>query len=88
MKHFAYMLRCSDNTIYSGYTTDIARRESMHNAGTASKYTRTRLPAKIVYFEEFETKSDAMKREAAFKKLTRSAKEALIAKGSDASKKK
>lgn len=74
MKHYAYMLRCSDTSLYSGYTTDIERREAMHNSGKASKYTRNRLPAHMVYFEEFDDKSSAMKREAAFKKTFKSCK--------------
>ena len=60
-KHYAYMLRCSDGSIYSGYTTDPHRREKVHNSGKGAKYTRTRLPVKLVYFEEFDNKIDAMK---------------------------
>ena len=78
MKYYAYMLLCSDNTIYSGFTTDIRKREEAHNSGKAAKYTRCRLPAHMVYYEDFETKSEAMSREAAFKKLKRKEKEALI----------
>lgn len=77
-KHYAYMLRCSDNSIYSGYTTDPHRREKVHNIGKGAKYTRTRLPIKLVYFEEFDNKIDAMKREYAFKQLTHKEKEELI----------
>ena len=77
-KHYAYMLRCSDGSIYSGYTTDPHRREKVHNSGKGAKYTRTRLPVKLVYFEEFDNKIDAMKREYAFKQLTHKEKEELI----------
>lgn len=78
MKHYAYLLVCSDNSIYAGYTTDIRRREEMHNAGTASKCTRSRRPVHMAYYEVFETKSEALKREASFKKLPRSEKLNLI----------
>ena len=72
------MLRCSDGSIYSGYTTDLNRREKVHNSGKGAKYTRTRLPVKLVYFEEFDNKIDAMKREYAFKQLTHKEKEEII----------
>lgn len=78
-KHYAYMLRCADGTIYSGYTTDLERRLSEHNSGAGAKYTRARTPVTLEYYEEFPTKSEAMKREAAYKKLTRAQKEELIA---------
>jgi len=78
-KHYAYMLRCADNTIYSGYTNNLEKRLIDHNKGIASKYTRVRLPVTLVYYEEFETKSEALKREASFKKLNRNQKEELIA---------
>lgn len=81
-KHYAYMLRCSDGSIYSGYTTDPQRREKVHNSGKGAKYTRTRLPVKLVYFEEFDNKIDAMKREYAFKQLTHKEKEEIIIKAS------
>lgn len=77
-KHYAYMLRCSDGSIYSGYTTDPHRREKVHNSGKGAKYTQTRLPVKLVYFEEFDNKIDAMKREYAFKQLTHKEKEEII----------
>ncbi|MBR2742750.1 MAG: GIY-YIG nuclease family protein [Clostridia bacterium] len=72
------MLMCADGTIYSGYTTDLARRVAAHNDGRGAKYTRSRRPVRLVYFERFESKSDAMKREAALKGLDRKAKERLI----------
>lgn len=78
MAYYAYMLRCADNSIYSGYTTDLDRRVAAHNAGTASKYTRSRKPVEVVYFEEFDSKSEALRREAAFKKLSHKQKEELI----------
>ena len=72
------MLRCSDNTIYSGYAVNPERRAEVHNSGKGAKYTRARLPVKLVYYEKFETKSQALQREYQFKKLTRSDKEKLI----------
>lgn len=78
MAYYAYMLRCADNSIYSGYTTDLDRRVAAHNAGTASKYTRSRKPVELVYFEEFDSKSEALRREASFKKLSHKQKEELI----------
>ena len=77
-KHYVYMLRCSDGTIYSGYTTDPCRRTSEHNSGKGAKYTRSRLPVELVYLESVATKSQALKREAALKKLTRAEKLSLI----------
>ena len=76
--HYAYMVRCADNTIYSGYSTDPIRREKVHNTGKGAKYTRNRLPVKLVYIEKFDNKSDAMKREWALKQLTHKQKEELI----------
>lgn len=77
-KYYAYMLRCSDDTIYSGYTDDVERRAEVHNSGKGAKYTKTRRPVKLVYYEIFDSKSDAMKREYQFKHLTRQQKEQLI----------
>lgn len=74
---YAYMLRCIDGTIYSGYTANIEKRISAHNAGKGAKYTRARLPVSLMYYETFETKSGAMKRESEFKRLSRAQKLAL-----------
>ena len=79
-KHFAYMVRCKDNTIYSGYAVDPYKRAEVHNSGKGAKYTRTRLPVKLVYFEEFDNKKDAMKREYAFKQYSHREKEEIIKK--------
>ena len=76
------MMRCADNSIYSGYSVDPYKRERVHNTGKGAKYTRTRLPVKLVYFEEFDNKIDAMKREYAFKQYTHKEKEELIKKNS------
>ncbi len=77
-KHYTYMLRCSDNTIYSGYTVDVDKRVDVHNSGKGAKYTRARLPVKLEYYEEYETKSEALKREREFKKYSHNEKEKII----------
>lgn len=78
--YYTYLAKCSDNSQYCGYTDDIKSRERVHNLGKGAKYTRSRTPIKIVYYEEFETKSEALKREHAIKKLTRQDKLKLITK--------
>lgn len=78
---YTYILRCADGTYYTGWTNDLTRRLSAHNAGTASKYTRVRRPVSLVYHEVFPSKREAMQREWAIKHLTRTQKEALIQKG-------
>ena len=62
--YFAYIMRCADGTLYTGYTDDIARREAVHNSGRGAKYTRSRLPVKMVYHESFATRSEAMNQSA------------------------
>ena len=76
--YFVYMLRCADGTLYTGIATDVDRRVAEHNSGKGAKYTRSRLPVQLVYTEGFETKSEAMHREAEIKRLTRIEKLALI----------
>jgi len=78
IRHYTYMLRCADGTLYSGYTTDPERRTAEHNSGQGAKYTRSRLPVELVYTECWATKSAALKREAALKKLSRIEKLSLI----------
>ena len=75
---FVYILRCADSSLYTGIAKDVDRRLQKHNAGTASRYTRSRLPVTLEYQEEQTTKSKALKRELAVKALSRKAKEALI----------
>lgn len=77
-KHYAYLLQCADGTIYSGYTTDLLRRTAAHNKGTGAKYTRARRPVVLAYHECFDTKNEAMRREAALKKLSHKEKVKLI----------
>lgn len=76
--NYVYILKCSDNTLYTGWTTNLEKRLKVHNTGKGAKYTRVRLPVEIVYFEEFEDKKDAMKREYAIKQLSRQEKLKLI----------
>lgn len=75
---FVYILQCNDDTYYTGWTTDIEKRLAKHNAGLGAKYTRARIPVKLVYFETAENKSIAMQRERAIKKMSRSQKILLI----------
>lgn len=74
-----YILCCADNTLYTGITNDLEKRLAAHNAGTAAKYTRTRMPVELVFVEPCTDKSAALKREIAIKHLTRTKKLALIA---------
>jgi putative endonuclease len=67
---FVYLLRCADGTLYCGWSTDPERRLRQHQAGTASRYTRTRRPVELVWSREFETRSDAMREEVRIKRLT------------------
>jgi len=78
MKSFVYIVECTDKTLYTGWTTNIEARIETHNAGTGAKYTRGRGPVKLVYSEAFETKQEAMRREAEIKKLARDEKLQLV----------
>lgn len=75
---YVYILECSDNTLYTGYTNSLKERLKKHNLGIASKYTRGRTPVRYVYTETFLDKSTAMKREIKIKSLTRDKKFELI----------
>lgn len=85
--HFVYVLKCADDTLYTGYTTDLDKRLTEHNGegdtkttlSAGAKYTRGRRPVEIVYHEKFGTRSEAMQREYAIKQLKRKEKEELIA---------
>jgi predicted GIY-YIG superfamily endonuclease len=77
-KWFVYLLRCRDGSLYTGITKDITRRCEQHNAGTASRYTRSRLPTMLVYQERQDSHSLALKREAKIKAMSRLEKESLI----------
>ena len=77
-KAFVYLLRCNDNSLYCGWSSDLSKRVKVHNTGKGAKYTKTRLPFKLVYFEVYEDKIIAMKREYEIKQLTKLQKERLI----------
>lgn len=78
-KHYTYILRCSDGTLYTGYTNDLDKRIRDHNSGKGAKYTKTRIPVKLVYYEVYENKTDAMSREWHIKHdMPRAEKEMLI----------
>ena len=77
-KNYVYILRCSDNTLYTGWTTDLEHRVKVHNQGKGAKYTRNRRPVYLEYYEILDEKGEALKRECAIKKLKRSEKLKLI----------
>jgi putative endonuclease len=76
-----YLLRCRDGSLYTGITNDLPKRLKAHAAGKASKYTRSRLPVQLAYSEPQKSKSAALKREAAIKKMRRAEKDRLVASG-------
>jgi putative endonuclease len=77
--NYVYLLRCGDGTLYCGWTTDLDARLKAHNSGKGAKYTRSRLPVELVYYEEYESKHEAMSREWHIKRMTREEKTELIA---------
>ena len=81
--NYTYMVMCKDETIYTGWTNDLEKRMKAHNEGKGARYTRSRRPVVLMYYEEFATKEEAMKREFAIKQLTRSQKLKLIKEKSD-----
>lgn len=72
--NYTYIVRCADGTFYTGWTNDLQKRLKAHNAGKGAKYTKTRLPVELVYYETFETKQEAMSREWHLKRLSRKQK--------------
>lgn len=76
--HYVYIVKCSDDTYYTGYTNNLSRRIEQHNQGEGAKYTKGRRPVELVYSKEFNSKSKAMKREYKIKQLTRQKKIELI----------
>ena len=76
--NWVYMLRCGDGSLYTGWTNDLERRVQTHAAGRGARYTRSRLPVELVYAEILPTKSEALRREAALKRLRRAEKLELI----------
>ena len=79
--NYTYLLECSDHSFYCGWTNDLDKRVMAHNSGNGAKYTKSRRPVALVYYETYETKEAAMKREAAIKRMSRGEKERLISGG-------
>jgi putative endonuclease len=77
--HFAYIVRCADGTLYTGYAHDPVKRAEAHNAGKGARYTAGRRPVTLVYWEAFDSVGDALRRERQLKRLRRTVKEALVA---------
>ena len=76
--HYVYVIECVDGTLYTGYTTDVARRVAEHDAGEGAKYTRGRTPVTLRHVESFDSKSAALSREHAIQSLPRARKEDLV----------
>ena len=77
--NYVYILRCRDDTFYCGWTTDLTARIDAHNSGKGAKYTRSRRPVELVYYEEYESKHEAMSREWHIKRMSREEKTELVA---------
>src|SRR5947199_10668933 len=75
---FVYMVRCADGSLYTGIAKDVTRRCQQHNAGTASRYTRSRLPVELLYHEAHPSQSSALRREAAIKAMDRRGKLTML----------
>ena len=80
-QYYTYLLRCADGTFYCGWTNHLKERVRIHNEGRGAKYTKGRRPVELVYYEEFATRQEAMKREWAIKRLSRKDKQLLIERG-------
>jgi len=81
VSHWVYVLRCADDTLYTGYTTDVSRRVAEHNAGDGARYTRGRTPVSVVHTERYDSRSAALSREYEIKQLSRAEKERLVGEG-------
>ena len=79
--NYTYIVRCADDTLYTGWTNDLENRIKAHNEGRGAKYTRCRRPVALFYYEEFQSKTEAMSREYAIKRMTRRQKLALAGEG-------
>ena len=84
--HYTYIVKCKDGTYYTGYTNHLEKRIQAHNEGKGAKYTKGRGPVELVYYEEYEEKQPAMRREWELKQIPRSGKEALIQKWKEETK--
>lgn len=82
-QNYTYLLRCADGTFYCGWTNHLMERVRMHNEGRGAKYTRGRRPVELVYYEEFATRQEAMRREYAIKRLSRRDKQLLMERGAE-----
>ncbi|NNJ29248.1 GIY-YIG nuclease family protein [Lacrimispora defluvii] len=78
--NYTYLVKCADNTLYCGWTNHLEKRLEAHNQGKGAKYTKTRRPVELVYYESYPTKEEAMRREVQIKKLSRKDKLFLIEK--------
>ncbi|MGX4763350.1 GIY-YIG nuclease family protein [Holzapfeliella sp. JNUCC 72] len=78
INYYFYVLRCADQTYYGGFTTNLTKRLATHNAKKGAKYTRARVPVHVIYYEKYATKSQALKREAWFKKKSRKQKQQFL----------
>ena len=78
--YYFYVLQCKDGSFYAGYTTNLQQRVDKHNSGKGAKYTNSRKPVTLIFYQELCSKSEAMKAEAQFKKLKRPEKEAFLKK--------
>lgn len=76
--NYTYIVRCRDGTLYTGWTNNLKKRIEAHNSGKGARYTKSRRPVKLVYYEEFETKEEAMSREYAIKRMKKAKKEKLL----------
>lgn len=76
--NYTYMVKCRDGTLYTGWTNNLEKRLTDHNAGKGAKYTKSRRPVELVYYESYETKEEAMRREYAIKRMSRKEKLQLI----------
>ena len=76
--NYVYLLRCADDTLYCGWTTDLQKRLASHNSGKGAKYTRSRLPVELIYYEEYEDPHEARSREWHIKRMNREEKRKLI----------
>lgn len=76
--NYTYIVKCSDGTLYTGWTNNLEKRIRDHNAGKGAKYTKSRCPIELVYYETFTTKEEAMRREYAIKQLERKEKMKLV----------
>ena len=77
-KAYMYVVECCDGSYYTGYTTDVKRRVAIHNSGKGAKYTRARLPVKLIYVQGFDSKEEAMSAEALLKRKKRPQKESYL----------